>query len=160
MQHYKWIKSANRSSKMQSKVGPVPGQMTWQHKGTAAYLNEFNPAEQLTYEYHNKAQLTTNGCKSQWAPVKQPHLRKPLQQPMKNQWQHYEEQSMRTPSHRGSPWPAYTPASILLWSQRSRGVDILYRHPLHWLNSKTLKMYFKGHLLKGTSLILLPVSEF
>ena len=35
----------------------------------SAELNTFTPAEELTYEYHSKAQLTTDDRKSQGAPV-------------------------------------------------------------------------------------------
>lgn len=63
------MKNANSSSKVQNKMGPIPDQVTGRHKEMSPELNAFTPAEELTYEYHCKAQLTTDGRKSQGAPV-------------------------------------------------------------------------------------------
>lgn len=59
----------NEKCKWQVKDAEQDGRSTSSNEEMSAELNTLTPAEESTYEYHSKAQLTTDGGQCQGAPV-------------------------------------------------------------------------------------------
>lgn len=118
-EHYKSMKIANSSSKMQRWV---QYQIKW-HTGTelSTEVNAFTSAEKLIYKYHSMAQLTSDDHKSQGVPVPAPPLKATATTEEELLGTLWRREQVLTSSQQ-LPGPAYAPANSLLWAGRSRGV--------------------------------------
>lgn len=104
-------------------------------------MNIFTPAEEFIYEYQSWHSSQMMSIKAKEVPC-QPNLWKLPHQLRRNWWAHYEGGAHQLTA---VPWARVCSCQqrvfSCLWAQSSRGIGILYMHPLYWLINKALWMY-------------------